>query len=143
MAQTTEEKKDAEVKKEEQGEEKAQEKKKKEPDYPPPPEVVEGFVHLHVHTEYSLLDGAARLVDGKKSPLLDAVWNKGMRAMAITDHGNMFAAYTFQKKAELHGIKSIIGCEFTPARICPCMTGSAIICCSSPRPTRDITIWSS
>ena len=112
MAQTTEEKKDAEVKKEEQREEKAQEKKKKEPDYPPPPEVVEGFVHLHVHTEYSLLDGAARLVDGKKSPLLDAVWNKGMRAMAITDHGNMFAAYTFQKKAELHGIKSIIGCEF-------------------------------
>ena len=69
-------------------------KKKKEPEYPPPPEKVEGFVHLHVHTEYSLLDGAARLVAGKKSPLLDAVWNKGMRAIAITDHGNMFAAYT-------------------------------------------------
>mgnify|MGYP001851682833 FL=1 len=92
---------------------KTEEKKKDDkPKFPPPPDKVEGFVHLHVHTEYSLLDGAARLVSGKKSPLLDAVWNKGMRAMAITDHGNMFAAYTFQKKAKDHGIKSIIGCEF-------------------------------
>lgn len=98
-----------EAKKAEQWEKKD---KKKEPEYPPPPEVVEGFVHLHVHTEYSLLDGAARLTAGKKHPLLDAVWNKGMRAMAITDHGNMFAAYTFQKEAEKHGIKPIIGCEF-------------------------------
>ena len=92
---------------------KTEEKKKDDkPKFPPPPDKVEGFVHLHVHTEYSLLDGAARLVSGKKSPLLDAVWNTGMRAMAITDHGNMFAAYTFQKKAKDHGIKSIIGCEF-------------------------------
>lgn len=73
---------------------------------------VEGFVHLHVHSEYSLLDGAARLVQGKHSPLLESVKAKGMQAMALTDHGNMFAAYTFYKKAKDLGIKPIIGCEF-------------------------------
>ena len=45
---------------------------------------VEGFVHLHVHSEYSLLDGAARLVQGKHSPLLESVKAKGMQAMAAS-----------------------------------------------------------
>ena len=121
MAEKTQEEKtrekpqEEERKEKQEGEENAEQgakKEKEEPKYPPVPDVIEGFVHLHVHTEYSLLDGAARLVAGKKSPLLDAVWNMGMRAMAITDHGNMFAAYTFQKMAVKHGIKPIIGCEF-------------------------------
>ena len=64
------------------------------------------FVHLHVHTQYSLLDGANKLV-----PLLDHAKQSGMPAMAITDHGNMFGAVEFYKKAIDRGIKPIIGCE--------------------------------
>ncbi len=64
------------------------------------------FVHLHVHTQYSLLDGANKLV-----PLLDHAKQSGMPAMAITDHGNMFGAVEFYKKAVERGIKPIIGCE--------------------------------
>ncbi len=69
------------------------------------------FIHLHVHTEYSLLDGAARLKNGKKSPLLDACKAKNMPAIAITDHGAMFGVYTFQKMAVASGVEPIIGCE--------------------------------
>ena len=64
------------------------------------------FVHLHVHTEYSLLDGACRI--GK---LLDAVKEKGQTAVAITDHGVMYGAVNFYKEAKKRGIKPIIGCE--------------------------------
>jgi len=64
------------------------------------------FVHLHVHTQYSLLDGANKL-----GPLLDHAKQSGMPAIAITDHGNMFGAVEFYKKAVERGIKPIIGCE--------------------------------
>src|SRR5579875_2360187 len=64
------------------------------------------FVHLHVHTQYSLLDGANKL-----APLLDHARQSGMPAMAITDHGSMFGAVEFYKKASERGIKPIIGCE--------------------------------
>ncbi len=64
------------------------------------------FVHLHVHTEYSLLDGAIRI--GK---MLDKADKLGMDAVAVTDHGNMFGAVEFYDKAAKAGIKPIIGCE--------------------------------
>ena len=64
------------------------------------------FVHLHVHTEYSLLDGAARIND-----LLDAAKNFGMTSLAITDHGTMYGVIDFYKAARKRGIKPIIGCE--------------------------------
>jgi DNA polymerase III subunit alpha len=62
------------------------------------------FVHLHVHTEYSMLDGAARLND-----LFAECSRMGMPAIAITDHGNVYGAYDFATKAEAAGIKPIIG----------------------------------
>jgi len=65
-----------------------------------------GFAHLHVHTEYSMLDGAARLDD-----LFEQVAQMGMSAIAMTDHGNMYGAYDFYKKANAAGIKPIIGTE--------------------------------
>ncbi len=64
------------------------------------------FVHLHVHTQYSLLDGAIRL-----DPLFKRVSDFGMDAVAITDHGTMFGALEFYEKANKAGIKPIIGCE--------------------------------
>lgn len=65
------------------------------------------FVHLHLHTEYSLLDGATRI-----DTLFDACKEKNMPAVAITDHGNMYGAYHFYCLAKKKGIKPIIGCEF-------------------------------
>ena len=65
-----------------------------------------GFVHLHVHTEYSMLDGAARVDE-----LVNEVANQGMPAIAITDHGNVFGAYEFNKRAIAAGVKPIIGIE--------------------------------
>lgn len=81
------------------------------------------FVHLHLHTEYSLLDGAVRLLqvvpdpnDPKKTikthPLCDALKARGMNAVAITDHGNMYGAHTFVSVLRADGIKPIIGQEF-------------------------------
>ncbi|MFS8540770.1 MAG: DNA polymerase III subunit alpha, partial [Tissierellales bacterium] len=64
------------------------------------------FVHLHVHTEYSLLDGSSRIGD-----LLDRAKELGMDAIAITDHGAMFGVVDFYKKAVERGIKPILGCE--------------------------------
>ena len=64
------------------------------------------FVHLHNHTEYSLLDGACRVSD-----LVDTASKMGMPALAITDHGNMFGAVEFYLEAKSKGIKPIIGCE--------------------------------
>ncbi|MBC7679593.1 MAG: PHP domain-containing protein, partial [Pseudorhodobacter sp.] len=66
----------------------------------------DSFVHLHVHTEYSMLDGAARLDD-----LFAKTAELGMPAIAMTDHGNVFGAYDFWKKAGQHGVKPIIGIE--------------------------------
>ncbi len=67
----------------------------------------EPFVHLHVHTQYSLLDGAIRLPD-----LFDKCKANGMEAVAITDHGTMHGALEFYCKAKAKGLKPIIGCEF-------------------------------
>lgn len=64
------------------------------------------FVHLHVHTEYSLLDGVIRIDE-----LLERVASYGMEAVAITDHGVMYGVVDFYKKAQEKGIKPIIGCE--------------------------------
>lgn len=66
----------------------------------------ESFVHLHVHTEYSILDGAAKV-----KPLLDAAIADGQPAIAMTDHGNLHAAYEFYTAATKAGIKPIIGME--------------------------------
>ena len=66
----------------------------------------DSFVHLHVHTEYSMLDGAARV-----KPLVAEAARMGMPAIAITDHGNNFGAYEFYKQAKAAGIKPIIGIE--------------------------------
>lgn len=64
------------------------------------------FVHLHVHTEYSLLDGAIRI-----NELVKKVKENSMSAVAITDHGNMFGAINFYKECMSNGIKPIIGME--------------------------------
>ncbi|MEO7124967.1 MAG: DNA polymerase III subunit alpha [Nakamurella sp.] len=66
----------------------------------------DSFVHLHVHTEYSMLDGAARVAD-----LMTKVTELGMPAIAMTDHGNVFGAFDFYKQAMAAGIKPIIGLE--------------------------------
>ncbi len=66
----------------------------------------DSFAHLHVHTEYSMLDGAARL--GK---LTERAAELGMPAVAMTDHGNVFGAYEFYRKAKDAGVKPIIGIE--------------------------------
>ena len=71
------------------------------------------FVHLHVHTEYSLLDGACRINGpNHSSPLFDACKEKGFDAIAITDHGNMFSIYHFLEKFQGTDVKPIIGQEF-------------------------------
>ena len=64
------------------------------------------FAHLHVHTEYSMLDGAARVKE-----LIQAVAEEKMPAIAMTDHGNMFGAYDFWRTAKDSGVKAIIGIE--------------------------------
>lgn len=65
------------------------------------------FVHLHVHTEYSLLDGAARI-----DKVVKVAKEYGMPALAITDHGNMYGSVAFFDACENAGIKAIFGCEF-------------------------------
>ena len=69
------------------------------------------FAHLHVHTEYSLLDGACR-IDG----IMDRVKELGQTAVAITDHGVMYGCIDFYKAAKAAGVKPIIGCEVYVAR---------------------------
>jgi len=66
----------------------------------------DSFVHLHVHTEYSMLDGAARL-----GALAERTAELGMPAIAMTDHGNVFGAYEFYRKSKDAGVKPIIGIE--------------------------------
>jgi DNA polymerase-3 subunit alpha len=68
--------------------------------------VADSFVHLHVHTEYSMLDGAARLKD-----LFAETARMGMPALAMTDHGNVFGAYDFWKQAKAAGVNPVIGSE--------------------------------
>lgn len=69
------------------------------------------FVHLHTHTEYSMLDGAAKI-----GPLTQRAAELGMPAIAVTDHGNVYGAYDFYKQSHEAGIKPIIGMEgyYTP-----------------------------
>ncbi|MBI5531111.1 MAG: DNA polymerase III subunit alpha [Deltaproteobacteria bacterium] len=80
------------------------------------------FVHLHVHTQYSLLDGALRVKPESDRPielrsdLAHRVKRMGMPAVAMTDHANMFGAITFYKACKEAGIKAILGCELNVAR---------------------------
>ncbi len=64
------------------------------------------FVHLHLHSEYSLLDGACRIEE-----LLDKAVELKMPALAITEHGNMFSSIMFHDQARKRGINPILGCE--------------------------------
>ena len=64
------------------------------------------FVHLHLHTEFSLLDGACRIDE-----LLDEAVELKMPALAVTEHGNMFSSVIFHDQARKRGIKPILGCE--------------------------------
>ncbi len=66
----------------------------------------EGFVHLHLHSEYSLLDGGNRL-----DKLVNRVKELGMDSVAVTDHGNLFGALSFYETARKAGVKPILGCE--------------------------------
>jgi len=65
------------------------------------------FCHLHCHTQYSLLDGANDI--GK---MMQKAADDGQKAVALTDHGNMFGAFKFAAEAKKKGIKAILGCEF-------------------------------
>jgi DNA polymerase-3 subunit alpha len=70
-----------------------------------------GFVHLHVHSEYSVLDGASRVAD-----IIEQAKEYNMKAVALTDHGAMFGAIEFYEAAQAAGIKPIIGCELYLAK---------------------------
>jgi len=65
------------------------------------------FVHLHCHTQFSLLDGAAQI-----PAMMDKALADGQKAVALTDHGNMFGAFKFVAEANKRGLKPIVGCEF-------------------------------
>ena len=64
------------------------------------------FVHLHNHSEYSLLDGACRISD-----MIQWAVESSAPAVALTDHGNMFGAWEFYTKAKEAGVNPIVGCE--------------------------------
>jgi DNA polymerase III alpha subunit len=99
------------------------------------------FVHLHLHTDYSLLDGAC---DVEK--LCGRAQKLGMPAVAMTDHGNIFGAVHFVNAAHKHGVKPIVGCELY---ICKITISSArrprailtTICWCSPKTKRATVIW--
>ena len=69
------------------------------------------FIHLHNHSEYSLLDGASKI-----ESMVETAASMGMAALAITDHGNLFGAIQFYSAAKKHRIKPIIGCEVYVAK---------------------------
>ncbi len=69
------------------------------------------FVHLHLHTDYSLLDGACEI-----KQLAEEAARRGMPAVAVTDHGNLFAAQNFYYEATTRGVKPIVGCEVYVAK---------------------------
>lgn len=75
------------------------------------PEIDIPFVHLHVHTDYSLLDGASSI-----KTLVSHAKELGMKSLAITDHGNMFGVLRFFRECKNQGIQPIIGCEFYVAQ---------------------------
>ena len=64
------------------------------------------FTHLHLHSHYSLLDGLPKIDE-----ILDYIKSQGMDSVALTDHGVLYGAVEFYKKAKARGIKPIIGCE--------------------------------
>ena len=64
------------------------------------------FTHLHLHTEYSLLDATIRIPD-----LIEKLKDSGMQSCALTDHGNMYGTYKFHKAMKADGLKPIIGAE--------------------------------
>lgn len=68
--------------------------------------MADSFVHLHLHSQYSLLDGSIKFDE-----LIDRAESHSMPAVAVTDHGNLFGAYEFFEKAKARGVKPIIGCE--------------------------------
>ena len=68
--------------------------------------MADSFVHLHLHSQYSLLDGSIKFDE-----LVERAKNHSMPAVAVTDHGNLFGAYEFFEKAKARGVKPIIGCE--------------------------------
>jgi len=70
------------------------------------PEIIP-FTHLHCHTQFSLLDGAASIKE-----MMKKAQKNGMKAVALTDHGNMFGAFKFVAEANAHNLKPIVGCEF-------------------------------
>ena len=94
------------------------------------------FVHLHLHTEFSLLDGACRIDE-----LLDEAVKLKMPALAVTEHGNMFSSVVFHDHARDRGLKPILGCEVYVASGQPVRQERArrprrITSSCSPRPTR-------
>lgn len=98
------------------------------------------FAHLHVHTEYSLLDGACRIRDLPK-----LVKELGQTAVAITDHGVMYGAIDFYRACKAQGIHPVIGCEVYVARrtgwIRPMSwTPNPVIWCCCAKTKRDIGI---
>src|SRR6478609_3095908 len=99
------------------------------------------FVHLHLHTDYSMLDGAC---DVEK--LVQRVKELGMPAVAMTDHGNIFGAVHFVNAAHKYGVKPIVGCELyvckrtitaQPRKAIPITT-----CWCWPKTKRDTATWS-
>ena len=76
------------------------------------------FVHLHAHSDYSLLDGCARFSDdkGEPTPMMTELASWGFKHQALTDHGNMFGAIEFYQSCKTVGINPIIGCELYVAR---------------------------
>ena len=84
------------------------------------------FVHLHLHTEYSLLDGACRIGE-----MLDEIKALKMPAVAVTEHGNLFSAVSFHDEARKRGIKPLIGCEVYVAN------GSRLVRSGTPGDTQN------
>jgi len=89
------------------------------------------FVHLHLHTDYSLLDGACDV-----DKLCQRVSELGMPAVAMTDHGNIFGAVHFVNAAHKHGVKPIVGCE-----LYVCKKDDHNIERTPPKATLTTTCW--
>ena len=95
------------------------------------------FTHLHVHTEFSLLDGLGRIKE-----LVARAKELGMDSIAITDHGVMYGAIDFYRACKDAGIRPILGCEVytAPGSRFDKETGATIILCFSPRITKGTPI---
>ena len=96
------------------------------------------FTHLHVHTEYSLLDGSSKIKE-----LVHRAKELGMDSLAITDHGVMYGAIEFYKAALAEGINPILGCEVYVVRRQKGrkMTAAITILCCWRKMMRDIRTW--